>query len=70
MDEKKRQDEMNDVIIKNFQAKNPSSVTRRPCGDNCGPCSCPGGNICGGGIGASAETVGYAGGVAGDLSVQ
>lgn len=64
--------ELDDLVVKNYQARNKS--IRRICGENCGPCTCPGGDICatvsGVVVGGSAESIGYAGGVAGDLSVQ
>ncbi|MBP7068419.1 MAG: hypothetical protein RBT65_18680 [Methanolobus sp.] len=62
---------LEDIVIKNFKGKSRIKSTRS-CGDDCGPCTCPGGDICatvaGVTVGGSAESIGYAGGVAGDLS--
>ncbi len=68
-------EEFTALVMKNFNAKKPSEesatvMSWKNCGGNCGPCNCPGGNICAFGVGGSAESVGYAGGTAGDMSTR
>lgn len=65
MEEKQQQDEL---IKTNFFAKSQQATQKGigDCGSNCYGCQCPGGDV--GPV--SAETVGYAGGYAGDLSAH
>lgn len=65
MDEQQKKDEL---IKTNFYAKSNKMMTKglSDCGSNCSGCTCPGGEV--GPV--SAEVIGYAGGYAGDLSVQ
>jgi hypothetical protein len=62
-------EELHELIEKNFKAKRPGFTPSRHCGAHCGPCWCPGGSTCTPSVGTSTETVGYSGGVAGDMPV-
>ena len=63
-------EQIHDLVKKNFYARQPtrSAPATRGCGSNCGPCSCPGGQTCTPAVGTSTESIGYAGGVAGDMT--
>jgi hypothetical protein len=65
MDEQQQRDQL---IKTNFFTKSGKEPSRGigDCGSNCYGCTCPGGEV----LDISAETIGYAGGYAGDLSVQ
>jgi hypothetical protein len=64
----KERKEVDQLVETNFFAKSSKKLEKgiSDCGSNCYGCQCPGGEV--GGV--SAEVIGYAGGYAGDLSVQ
>lgn len=69
MEEKK---EYAELIKTNFFAKSGKQQTKGigNCGSNCSGCDCPDGEVGASGVSISLVAVGYAGGYAGDLSVQ
>lgn len=62
---------VNELVKTNFHSKRkPINKGISECGSNCSGCTCPGGDLGAGGVSISLEAVGYAGGYAGDLSVN